>query len=154
MEDMQKALAEGKKHVIRFRSHGQLNRRVKLHDEIHGEIEMADNFVDVVLLKQTGIPTYHLAHVVDDHLMRTTHVTRGDEWIPSYPLHIQLATALGFTPPKYIHIAPLCKVDGGNKRKLSKRKDAEANIEFFFEQGYPVESLVDYMFNIMDSRYE
>lgn len=115
---------------------------------------MQDNFTDTVLLKQTGIPTYHLAHVVDDHLMRTTHVTRGDEWLPSLPLHIQLAEALGFTPPKYIHISPLMKTDGGGKRKLSKRKDPEANVEFFFEQGYTIEALIDYMLGIMDSRYE
>lgn len=154
LEEVQKALGEGKKYVVRFRSHGILSRRVKLHDELRGDIEMQDNFTDTVLLKQTGIPTYHLAHVVDDHLMRTTHVTRGDEWLPSLPLHIQLAEALGFTPPKYIHISPLMKMDGGGKRKLSKRKDPEANVEFFFEQGYTIEALIDYMLGIMDSRYE
>jgi len=154
LEEVQKALGEGKKYVVRFRSHGIMSRRVKLHDELRGDIEMQDNFTDTVLLKQTGIPTYHLAHVVDDHLMRTTHVTRGDEWLPSYPLHMQLAGALGFTPPKYIHISPLMKMDGGGKRKLSKRKDPEANVEFFFEQGYTVEALIDYMLGIMDSRYE
>jgi glutamyl-tRNA synthetase len=127
---------------------------VTLHDEIRGDIEMQDNFMDTVLLKQTGIPTYHLAHVVDDHLMRTTHVMRGDEWLPSYPLHVQLTQALGFTLPKYVHISPLCKTEGGNKRKLSKRKDPEANVEFFFQKGYMIEALADYMFGIMDSRFE
>lgn len=115
---------------------------------------MQDNFMDTVLLKKTGIPTYHLAHVVDDHLMRTTLVTRADEWVASLPLHIQMAEMLGFTPPKYLHISPLLKTDGGGKRKLSKRKDPEANVEFFFKEGYTVEALIDYMFNIMDSRYE
>ncbi|MDD5198113.1 MAG: glutamate--tRNA ligase family protein [Candidatus Gracilibacteria bacterium] len=154
LEEVQTALLEGKKYVLRFRTHGNPSKRVNLHDEIRGDIEMQDNFMDTVLLKQTGIPTYHLAHVADDHLMRTTHVMRGDEWIASYPLHIQLTEALGFTPPKYIHIAPLCKLEGGNKRKLSKRKDPEANVEFFFEQGYTIEALVDYMLGIMDSGYE
>lgn len=154
LEEVQAALAEGKKFVVRLRSHGNPSKRVQLHDEIRGDIEMQDNFMDTVLLKQTGIPTYHMAHVVDDHLMRTTHVTRADEWLPSLPLHLQLTEALGFTAPKYIHISPLMKMDGGGKRKLSKRKDPEANVEFFFEQGYIVEALIDYMLGIMDSRYE
>lgn len=154
LEEIQTAIAEGKKYVLRFRAHGNPSKRVKLSDEIRGDIEMQDNFMDAVLLKQTGIPTYHLAHVVDDHLMRTTHVMRGEEWIPSYPLHIQLTEVLGFQAPKYVHIAPLCKAEGGNKRKLSKRKDPEANIEFFFQEGYPIEALIDYMFGIMDSGYE
>lgn len=154
LEEVEAAIGEGKKYVIRFRTHGNPAKRVTLHDELRGDIEMQDNFMDTVLLKQTGIPTYHLAHVVDDHLMRTTHVIRGDEWISSYPLHIQLTEALGFQAPKYIHISPLCKLEGGNKRKLSKRKDPEANVEFFFQEGYTVEGLIDYMYNIMDSRYE
>ncbi|MFA6090613.1 MAG: glutamate--tRNA ligase family protein [Candidatus Gracilibacteria bacterium] len=154
LEEIQGAIVVGKKYVVRLRSHGNPSKRVKLVDEIRGEIEMQDNFMDTVLLKQTGIPTYHLAHVVDDHLMRTTHVTRGDEWLPSYPLHVQLTEALGFTLPKYIHISPLMKTDGGGKRKLSKRKDPEANVEYFFEQGYTIEALIDYMLGIMDSRYE
>lgn len=154
LEEVIEALAEGKKYVLRFRAHGNPSKRVKLHDEIRGDIEMQDNFMDTVLLKQTGIPTYHLAHVVDDHLMRTTHVIRAEEWIPSFALHIQLTEALGFQTPKYLHIAPLLKADGGGKRKLSKRKDPEANVEFFFMEGYTVEALIDYMLGIMDSRYE
>lgn len=154
LEEVQKALTEGKKYVIRLRSHGNISKRVTIHDELRGDIEMQDNFIDVVLLKQTGIPTYHLAHVVDDHLMRTTLVTRADEWVASLPLHIQMAEMLGFTPPKYLHISPLLKADGGGKRKLSKRKDPEANVEFFFQEGYANEAIVDYMLGIMDSRYE
>jgi glutamyl-tRNA synthetase len=115
---------------------------------------MQDNFMDTVLLKQTGIPTYHFAHVIDDHLMRTTLVTRADEWVASLPLHIQMTEILGFTLPKYLHISPLLKADGGGKRKLSKRKDPEADVQFFFRAGYPIEALIDYMFGIMDSRYE
>lgn len=111
LEEVQSALLEGKKYVVRLRTHGNQSKRVMLHDEIRGDIEMQDNFMDTVLLKQTGIPTYHLAHVVDDHLMRTTHVMRGDEWLPSLPLHIQLTDMLGFTAPKYVHISPLCKAE-------------------------------------------
>ena len=151
LEEVQKVLKEGKSYVIRLRSHGNVSKRVTIHDELRGDIEMQDNFIDTVLLKQTGIPTYHLAHVVDDHLMRTTLVTRADEWVSSLPLHFQMAEMLGFTPPKYLHISPLCKLDGGNKRKLAKRKDPEANVQFFFKEGYPIEALIDYMFGIMDS---
>ncbi len=154
LEEVQVALNEGKKYVIRLRSHGNTAKRVTIHDELRGDIEMQDNFMDTVLLKKTGIPTYHLAHVVDDHLMRTTLVTRADEWVASLPLHIQMTEMLGFTPPKYLHISPLLKADGGGKRKLSKRKDPEANVDFFFKEGYPTEALIDYMFGIMDSRYE
>ena len=134
LEEVQAALKEGKKPVIRLRSHGNTAKRVTIHDELRGDIEMQDNFMDTVLLKKTGIPTYHLAHVVDDHLMRTTLVTRADEWVASLPLHIQMSEMLGFTAPKYLHISPLLKADGGGKRKLSKRKDPEANVEFFFKE--------------------
>ncbi len=112
MEEVQTALRADKKYVIRLRSHGNISKRVTIHDELRGDIEMQDNFMDIVLLKKTGIPTYHLAHVVDDHLMRTTLVTRADEWVASLPLHIQLTEMLGFTPPKYLHISPLLKADG------------------------------------------
>ena len=153
-EEVKAALDASKEYTIRFRSHGHLNKRVTLVDEIRGKIEMADNHIDTVILKKDGIPTYHFAHAVDDHLMGTTHVIRAEEWLPSYPLHVQLFNALGFEAPKYAHIAALLKLDGGNKRKLSKRKDKEANVEYFFEQGYPIEALIDYMINIMDSGYE
>lgn len=148
------ALSEGRPYVIRFRSNGKTTGKIVFEDAIRGRLEMGENFTDTVLLKQDGIPTYHFAHVVDDYLMGTTLVTRGDEWIPSCPLHIEMTEALGFPPLKYAHIAPLMILDGGNKRKLSKRKDKEANVEYFFEQGYQVESLIDYMLSIMDSGYE
>ena len=115
---------------------------------------MGENFTDAVILKKDGIPTYHFAHVVDDYLMGTTLVTRGDEWIPSYPLHAEMTAALGSPALKYGHIAPLMKLENGNKRKLSKRKDKEANVEYFFEQGYPIEAIIDYMLSVMDSGYE
>ncbi len=115
---------------------------------------MEDNYLDVVLLKRDGIPTYHLAHVVDDVLMGTTHVLRGEEWLPSLPLHLQLFELLELPAPKYLHCAHLMKTEDGNKRKLSKRKDPEANVEYFFQLGYPVEALKDYLGNIADSNYE
>lgn len=154
LEEVKEALAEGKKPVIRLRSHGNISKRVTVSDELRGDIEMQDNFIDTVILKKTGIPTYHFAHVVDDHLMRTTHVTRADEWVPSLPLHIQLTEVLGFIAPKYIHLSPLLKMDGGGKRKISKRKDPEANVEYFFAHGYPIEAIMDYLLGIMDSRFE
>ncbi|MDD2916728.1 MAG: glutamate--tRNA ligase family protein [Candidatus Gracilibacteria bacterium] len=154
IEEVKVALSEGKKPVIRLRSHGNISKRITIHDEIRGDIEMQDNFMDTVLLKKTGIPTYHLAHVVDDHLMRTTHVIRSDEWVPSLPLHRQMTEMLGFVMPKYIHSSPLLKAEGGGKRKISKRKDPEANVEFFFQEGYTNEALIDYLLGIMDSRFE
>jgi glutamyl-tRNA synthetase len=108
----------------------------------------------VVLLKSDGIPTYHFAHVVDDHLMRTTHVVRGDEWIASAPIHLQLFKLLGFKPPKYAHIAPLMKEENGGKRKLSKRKDLEAAVSFYFENGYPAGSVKEYLLTLANSNFE
>jgi glutamyl-tRNA synthetase len=140
--------------VLRFHSPCFPGDRTTVIDEIHWEITMDDNVLDIVLLKTDGIPTYHFAHVVDDYLMRTTHVIRGDEWISSLPLHIQLFNAFGITPPKYVHMAPLMKLEEWNKRKLSKRKDPEANVEYFFEQGYPQWAVIEYLCNIMDARFE
>ena len=123
MEDIEAQLAEGKLWVLRFRSEGSIENKIKFTDLIKGNLELTENDIDHVLLKSDGIPTYHFAHAVDDHLMRTTHVVRGDEWLPSLPFHIQLFRALGFRLPKYLHIGPLMKMDGTSKRKLSKRKD-------------------------------
>ena len=121
---------------------------------IKGKIEMPENIQDVVLLKTDGIPTYHFAHAVDDHFMRTTHVVRGDEWISSVPLHIQLFKACGFKVPKYAHISPIMKEDNGGKRKLSKRKDPEASVSFYSESGYPKESVIEYLLTIANSNFE
>jgi glutamyl-tRNA synthetase len=107
-----------------------------------------------VLLKSDGIPTYHFAHAVDDHLMRTTHVVRGDEWLPSLPFHVQLFRALGFRLPKYAHIGPLMKMDGTSKRKLSKRKDPELALTFYQAQGYPVPAVLEYVLTILNSNFE
>ncbi|MCL2003114.1 MAG: glutamate--tRNA ligase family protein [Oscillospiraceae bacterium] len=127
---------------------------IVLTDPAKGRIEMPPNDIDHVLLKSDGIPTYHFAHAVDDHLMRTTHVVRGDEWIATYPLHHMLFDLLGFERPKYIHVAPLMKQDGGGKRKLSKRKDPECALSWYAAQGYPADAVREYLFTLMNSDFE
>lgn len=122
--------------VIRFRSPGETNKRVVIEDMIKGKIETIDNCNDIVLIKGDELPTYHLAHIADDHLMRTSHVVRGEEWLASVPLHMQLFNAFGLEHPHYCHPATILKLDNGNKRKLSKRHDPEADIEYFFQNGY------------------
>ncbi|MBR3145129.1 MAG: glutamate--tRNA ligase [Clostridia bacterium] len=140
--------------VIRLRSGGNEENRIRFEDAIKGKIEMPENDEDFVLLKSDGIPTYHFAHAVDDHLMRTTHVLRGDEWISSVPKHIELFKVLGFKPPKYGHISPIMKLDNGSKRKISKRKDPEAAVHFFIEEGYEPCSVIEYLMTIAASDYE
>ncbi len=144
----------GAQYTVRLRSVGDISRKIKFDDMIKGKIEMSENVNDVVILKADGIPTYHFAHAVDDHLMHTTHVVRGDEWIASVPLHIELFKALGFKPVKYAHIAPIMKEENGGKRKLSKRKDPEANVSFYIEKGYPEASVKEYMLTILNSNFE
>lgn len=140
--------------VIRFYSNGNHDRKIKFTDVIRGEIELQENDTDVVILKSDGLPTYHFAHVVDDHFMRTTMITRGEEWIPSTPIHLDMFRALGWKPPKYAHIPAILKLDNGNKRKLSKRKDPEAAVSYFLEQGYPAQSLLVYLMSIANSNFE
>ncbi|MBO5332844.1 MAG: glutamate--tRNA ligase [Clostridia bacterium] len=140
--------------TVRLRSTGDIQRKIKFEDMIKGKIEMSENVNDVVVLKADGIPTYHFAHAVDDHLMRTTHVVRGDEWIASVPVHIELFRALGNKPLKYAHIAPIMKEENGGKRKLSKRKDPEANVSYYIEKGYPEASVKEYMLTILNSNFE
>ena len=153
--EKQKALlAEGRPYTLRLRSPGSPDKRISFDDLIKGRIEMPENVQDVVLLKQDGIPTYHFAHAVDDHFMRTTHVIRGDEWISSVPLHIQLFKVCGFRVPKYAHIAPIMKEENGGKRKLSKRKDPEAAVTYYAEQGYPKESVLEYLLTLANSNFE
>lgn len=141
-------------YTVRLRSTGDISRKIKFEDMIKGKIEMSENVNDVVVLKADGIPTYHFAHAVDDHLMRTTHVVRGDEWIASVPVHIELFRALGNKPLKYAHIAPIMKEENGGKRKLSKRKDPEANVSYYIEKGYPEASVKEYMLTILNSNFE
>ena len=153
-EQIKSNIENGMQWTLRLKSPGSPEGKIKFDDMIKGKIEMPENVQDVVLLKADGIPTYHFAHAVDDHLMRTTHVVRGDEWIASVPLHIQLFKVLGFKPVKYVHVAPIMKEENGNKRKLSKRKDPEAAVTYYIEQGYPKQSVQEYIFTILNSNFE
>ncbi len=154
MEDIQAQLAAGNPWVLRFKSTGSIENQFKFDDLVKGKLTITENNVDHVLLKSDGIPTYHFAHAVDDHLMRTTHVVRGDEWLPTLPFHIQLFKALGFRLPKYVHIGPLMKMDGNSKRKLSKRKDPELALTFYKAEGFPVEAVYEYIMTLLNSNYE
>ena len=153
-EEAKALIDEGKPFVVRLKSNGNEENKIIFEDTIKGKIEMPENDEDFVLLKSDGIPTYHFAHAVDDHLMHTTHVLRGDEWISSVPKHIQLFKILGFKPPKYGHISPIMKLDNGAKRKISKRKDPEAAVHFFAEQGYDSECVIDYLMTVAASDFE
>lgn len=144
----------GESYVVRLRSPGDEHNRIQFEDRIKGVIEMPENDEDFVLLKSDGVPTYHFAHAVDDHLMRTTDVIRGDEWISSVPKHLQLFRLLGFKPPKYAHVSPIMKEDNGGKRKLSKRKDPEAAMHYYAQQGYPADSVLEYLMTIANSDFE
>ena len=154
LEEIQTKLDAGCPWVLRFRSTGSIENQFKFDDLVKGKLTITENNVDHVLLKSDGIPTYHFAHAVDDHLMRTTHVVRGDEWRPTLPFHIQLFKALGFKLPKYVHIGPLMKMDGTSKRKLSKRKDPELALTFYKAEGFPVEAVYEYIMTLLNSNYE
>ena len=154
LEEIQAQLDAGNPWVLRFRSTGSIENQFKFDDLVKGKLTITENNVDHVLLKSDGIPTYHFAHAVDDHLMRTTHVVRGDEWLPSLPFHIQLFQALGFRLPKYVHIGPLMKMDGASKRKLSKRKDPELALTYYKSEGFPVEAVYEYIMTLLNSNYE
>ncbi len=154
MEDICAQLDAGNPWVLRFRSTGSIENQFKFDDLVKGKLTITENNVDHVLLKSDGIPTYHFAHAVDDHLMRTTHVVRGDEWLPTLPFHIQLFKALGFKLPKYVHIGPLMKMDGTSKRKLSKRKDPELALTFYKAEGFPVKAVYEYIMTILNSNFE
>jgi glutamyl-tRNA synthetase len=154
-EEVIAALDSGKPFVIRYRSDGNPNQRIIINDLIRGRLELPEDDNDIVLLKSDGLPTYHFAHVIDDHLMRTTTVIRGDEWLSSLPLHIQLSKVLGFKPFEYGHLSTIQKIDeNGSRRKLSKRKDPEASVEYYFSYGYPVEAVKDYLMNIANPGFE
>ena len=153
-DEIKANIEAGKTWTLRLKSPGDITKKCYFDDMIKGKIEMPENVIDVVLLKTDGIPTYHFAHAVDDHLMHTTHVIRGDEWIASVPLHLQLFRVLGFKPVKYAHVAPLMKEENGNKRKLSKRKDPELAVTYYKQEGFPAESVNEYMMTIMNSNFE
>ena len=154
MEEVQEKVASGIPYVIRLKSKGSFENKVVIEDCIKGKLEFPENDMDHVLLKSDGIPTYHFAHAVDDTLMGTTHVTRGDEWLSSLPLHIELFQTLGFEPPKYAHLATIQKEEDGKKRKISKRKDPEANVKFYNEKGIPVEAVKIYLMTLANSNFE
>ena len=153
-DEVRGKLEAGEPFVLRFRSEGDPARRVKFTDLVKGTMELPENDQDVVLLKSDGIPTYHFAHVVDDHLMGTTHVVRGEEWLATLPIHIQLFAAMGWRMPKYVHTAQLMKLDNGNKRKLSKRKDPELALDFYQRQGYCVAAVKEYLLTLLNSNFE
>lgn len=144
----------GEPYVIRFKSQGDHKNKIVVNDLIRGKIEIAENDQHIVILKADGLPTYHFAHACDDHFMHTTLVTRGEEWLSSLPLHVELFTTLNFRMPKYAHLPLINKLDGGNKRKLSKRKDPEAAVSYFLELGYPIEALHLYLLSIANSNFE
>ena len=154
VEEAIEKIKNGDKYIVRFKSPGREDRRIKHKDAIKGNVDFPENDQDIVIIKADGLPTYHFAHAVDDHLMRTTLVIRSDEWLSSVPLHLQLFAALGFRPPKYAHISPIMKNDNGNKRKLSKRKDPEAAVSYYREQGIPADAVKEYLLNIANSNFE
>ena len=156
-EDIIKHLDNGEVPTIRLYSMGNPESRIYCKDAVRGSISFPENNEDLVLIKSNdGLPTYHFAHLVDDHFMRTTHVVRGEEWLPSLPLHYQLFKTMGWTPPLYIHTSTLVKIDAetGKQRKMSKRKDPECNVAFFLQAGWPVDAVIEYLGNILASGYE
>ena len=154
VEEMAEKIKNGEPYIIRFKSPGREDRKIKHKDVIKGNVDFPENDQDIIIIKSDGLPTYHFAHAVDDHLMRTTHVIRSDEWLSSVPLHLQLFHELGFKAPKYAHISPIMKNDNGGKRKLSKRKDPEAAVSYYKEQGIPTDAVKEYLLNIANSTFE
>ena len=153
IEDVEENIKEGNPFVLRILSSGDGEKKVFVTDLIKGKLELTENDEDFVLLKSDGIPTYHFAHAVDDHLMGTTHVVRGEEWLPSLPKHIQLFNYLGFKMPKYLHIAQLMKLEGASKKKFSKR-DRGAAVSDYRVEGYPPETVIEYVMTLLNSNYE
>ena len=160
LEEIERNISGGKPYVVRLKSSGNHAlpadeiRHIEVEDAIRGRLSMPENNQDVVILKATGIPTYHFAHVIDDHLMRTTHVVRGEEWLMSLPIHVELFEKLGFEMPVYCHTAQLLKLDNGNKRKLSKRKDPELSLDYYRKEGYHPQAIKEYLLTILNSNFE
>ncbi len=159
-EEIEANIKAGKPYVVRLKSSGNHDlpseeiRHIKVEDAIRGTLSMPENNQDVIILKATGIPTYHFAHVIDDHFMRTTHVVRGEEWLMSLPIHVELFEKLGFDMPVYCHTAQLLKLDNGNKRKLSKRKDPELSLDYYRQEGYHPQAVKEYLLTILNSNFE
>ena len=154
IEEAAEKIKAGDPYIVRFKSPGREDRKIKHKDVIKGNVDFPENDQDIVIIKADGLPTYHFAHAVDDHLMHTTHVIRSDEWLSSVPLHLQLFQEMGFKAPKYAHISPIMKNDNGNKRKLSKRKDPEAAVSYYTELGIPSLAVKEYLLNIANSNFE
>ena len=154
LEDAYNRIKNGDKYIIRLKSPGDFEKKVVVQDAVKGKIEFPENDLDIVIMKSDGLPTYHFAHLVDDHLMRTTHVIRGDEWVSSLPIHVQLFKVFGFNPPKYAHLSPIMKQEGETKRKLSKRKDPEAAMSYYAELGIPTEAVHLYLMTIANTNFE
>ncbi|WP_029453323.1 glutamate--tRNA ligase [Clostridium algidicarnis] len=154
LDDIESHIEKGDNFILRLKSPGDIENRVEFHDLIKGDISFPENNQDIVIIKSDGLPTYHFAHAIDDYLMKTTHVIRGEEWLSSLPIHVQLFEVLGFDAPKFAHIPTIMKQDGDAKRKLSKRKDPESAVSYYNEQGYPVESVTEYLLNIINSNFE
>lgn len=154
MDDIKQAQAQNQPFVIRFRSPGSLAKKIAYTDLVIGRREFPENDLDSVLIKSDGLPTYHFAHVIDDHLMGTTIVVRANEWVASVPLHLQLFEALNWPPPTFAHVFPIMKSENGAKRKLSKRKDPEATVEYYMQEGIPPDAVKEYLLNIANSAFE
>jgi len=153
-EEIYGNLKAGKPFVIRLKSQGSIENKMTFRDAIKGDITVTENDQDVVILKSDGIPTYHFAHAIDDHFMRTTLVIRGEEWLSSLPVHLELHKVLGFKPPRYAHTSSLMKMDGGTKRKLSKRKDPELSLDYYRKAGYYPQAVVKYLMTVLNSNFE
>lgn len=153
-EEAIEKINNGENYIIRMKSPGNPEKRVEFHDLIKGDVSFPENNQDIVIIKGDGLPTYHFAHAIDDSLMGTTDVIRGEEWLSSLPIHIQLFEVLGLKAPNYAHIPTIMKQDGGSKRKLSKRKDAESAVSYYREEGYPTVSVIEYLLNIINSSFE
>ncbi len=154
-EERAEKIKNGESYVLRLKSTGDFNKKITINDCVRGKIDYPENDIDHILIKSDGIPVYHFAHVVDDHLMRTTHVMRGEEWFPSTPLHIELFKKFGFKVPRYAHLGLVMKIDeDGSRRKLSKRKDPEAAVSFYHEKGIPIEAVKLYLTTIANSNFE
>jgi len=153
-DDVKKALYDKKEFVIRYKSEWNMFKKIEVLDMIKWNINIWENFLDIVIMKVSGLPTYHFAHIIDDYLMWTTLILRWDEWFASLPLHLQMFETMNWTPPKYAHVWPLVKIDGNSRRKLSKRKDDEANVEYYFKAWYLPEAIIDFLCNLINAWYE
>ncbi len=154
VDEMISKVQAGEPYVMRFKSRGNHENKITVTDLIRGTLDLTENDQDIVIMKSDGLPTYHFAHLVDDHFMRTTHITRGEEWLPSLPIHLELFDSIGWTRPFYAHLPVIMKLEDGRRRKLSKRKDPEAAVSYFLEAGYPIEGIMEYLMTIANTNFE